>query len=260
MFAFLVFALRRRVRVFVWYGTRREDIVETYAPWALQFMSEEVAFEAIATRTDENGICHILTTNSGRETNHWVACVKKGVKDGDREYVASEKAAVDLQHFYFSQGYIVILTVADGDCGFDVMCLMSGEPRRLAARNALRTELRNFVLKHAGNRALVSCMSTLGEVSVHVGLLELAAAGAALVGDINVHAHHGDGVGDAVHAHHGDGVGGSRSFGDEERSAVKWKCRLHLASPETVDNVLRRLPDWSIKQAVQEYKQRETVP
>ena len=65
VFAFLVFALRRRVRVFVWYGTRREDIVERYAPWALEFISGEVAFEAIATRVDGDGMIHILS-NSGK--------------------------------------------------------------------------------------------------------------------------------------------------------------------------------------------------
>jgi hypothetical protein len=256
VFAFLAFALCRRVRVFVWYGTCREDIVEKYAPWALEFISGEVVFEAIATKIDGDGRVHILQGH-GNEMNHWVACVKTGVKDGVAEYVASKKATEALQHFYFAQGYIVILTVADGDCGFDVMCLMSGEPRRAAARNALRTELRNFVLKHAGNRALVACMFGTAEVSTHTGLLELATAGAALLGDV---VHHGDGVVDAVHADHGDGVVGSRTFSDEELSAVKWKCHLHCASPEMIVNVLRGLPDWSIKQAVQDYNERERVP
>ena len=48
VFAFLLFALRRRVRVFVWYGTRREDIVARYAAWASESIFEELAFEAIA--------------------------------------------------------------------------------------------------------------------------------------------------------------------------------------------------------------------
>ena len=40
VFAFLVFALHRRVRVFVWYGTIREDIIEKYAPLAYEFISK----------------------------------------------------------------------------------------------------------------------------------------------------------------------------------------------------------------------------
>ena len=63
----------------MWFGACREDIVLQYAPWALEFISEEVAFEAVATRIDEDGISHILTNHgTGREMNHWVACVKRG--------------------------------------------------------------------------------------------------------------------------------------------------------------------------------------
>ena len=111
---------------------------------------------------------------------------------------------------------------------------MSGAPRGAAARTALRRELCKFLLDHAGNRALVSCLYGVGEVSEHLGNVELAAAGAALVGDTS-HGH-----GDAVHSHH------ARPFSDEEFSAVRWKCRLHLASPETIGNVLRGLPEWSM--------------
>ena len=124
---------------------------------------------------------------------------------------------------------------------------MSGASRDAVARTALRRELCKFLLDHAGNRALVSCLYGVGEVSEHLGNVELAAAGAALVGDTS-HGH-----GDAVHSHH------ARLFSDEEFSAVRWKCRLHLASPETIGNVLRGLPEWSITQAVQEYSQRETA-
>ena len=37
--AFLIFALQRRLRVFIWYGGRREDLLGIYAPWASTVIS-----------------------------------------------------------------------------------------------------------------------------------------------------------------------------------------------------------------------------
>ena len=93
--AFLLFVLCRRLRVFVWYGTNRADIVENYAPWASEFISEELASEAIASRIDSNGVVHALT--AAEETNHWVACIKKGVTDGVDAAVAVVETTNSIQ-------------------------------------------------------------------------------------------------------------------------------------------------------------------
>ena len=101
---------------------------------------------------------------------------------------------------------VVVLTVTNGDCGFDVMCLMSGAPRRVTTRSALRIEVGRFILKHAGNRAVVAALYGLAEIKVLWGLFELETAGAAIFAeDVGVVA-----VGDVNHAggnvNHGDGV------------------------------------------------------
>ena len=57
---------------------------------------------------------------------------------------------------YLTVGGIVLLTVADGSCGLDVMCLMLGLQRDAQERLSLRYELAAFVMKQIGNRALVA--------------------------------------------------------------------------------------------------------
>ena len=46
---------------------------------------------------------------------------------------------------------IVLETVGDGDCGLDVLNMIIGGERRLEARQALRQEMAEFLLKHVGN-------------------------------------------------------------------------------------------------------------
>ena len=85
--ALLLVALLYRVRVCVWYGIMREDVLEKYAPWVSGSITQEVAVEAVAcsmTRDAATGaeIIHLLGEDI-RETNHWVACVKSGECHGD---------------------------------------------------------------------------------------------------------------------------------------------------------------------------------
>ena len=92
--------------------------------------------------------------------NHYVACLlclghqdasshDDGVGD-DGWYVEDE----DLVGYYRSVGVVVVHTVRNGDCAFDAMCLMVGEPRTEARRRELRFEVVDYMLKHAENAAL----------------------------------------------------------------------------------------------------------
>ena len=71
--AFLLLALARRMRIWVWHGTLRQEIVAAYAPWAVTFMTSDALFEVIACQSTGDGLCAL---DVGKETNHWVACVK----------------------------------------------------------------------------------------------------------------------------------------------------------------------------------------
>ena len=84
---------------------------------------------------------------------------------------------------YLSLSLHVAKTVADGDCGLDVMCLMLAWKRCKHNRDVLRNELCAFALKHMGNRAFVAMLHEVGELRTHLGLFELDSAAAALLAD-----------------------------------------------------------------------------
>ena len=131
----------------------------------------------------------------------------------------------------------------------DVLCLMSGLSRCRLQRDSLRTELSASIVKHAGNRALISILFLRVEVTEHLGLFELAASGAELVVD---GAHHGDGGAPRPIR--------ARGFTDEELCAVRWKCKFYTASTEVLQILMRALPEWCIHGAVQDYNARELEP
>ena len=248
--AFMVFALLKQLRVFVWYGSQREDIIAKYAPWASTQIPAATPFEAIACRlsvSDAGVVSHHIVEDP-REVNHWVACVDQGGRHGDGAE-ADDEETLTFQAMYLSFNRIVTWTVCDGDCGLDVLCLMGCLSRCRLQRDSWRTELSAFVVKHAGNRALISILFQLVEVTEHLGLFELAAAGAELVVD---DAHHGDGEAPRPSR--------ARDFTEEEMCAVRWKCKFNMASPEFLQILMRALPEWCIQSAVQDYKAREPEP
>ena len=127
VFAFLLLALSRRMRIWVWQGAQRQEIVEEYAPWALDFMVTDAPFEAIACQSTDKGL---LPLDVGSETNHWVGCVKAELGAGlDSAEEAGSDAGAMFHAVYLSLSRVVVPTVMDGDCGFDVMCLMAGRSR-----------------------------------------------------------------------------------------------------------------------------------
>jgi hypothetical protein len=172
---------------------------------------------------------------------------------------------------YASVDRILLETVADGDCGVDVLNMMTGLERRLEVRDALRHEMAGFLLKHVGNRALVAMLRDLGEVGVHLGRVELETEAAKLLEDSHG-THHGDGDARVHGEHGGDGDGGAlahddgaaagpsavadRIFSGDEVNAVKWKCQLYKSSPESVQRILSALPYNMIQQTLGEDKRR----
>ena len=87
--------------------------------------------------------------NDVRQVNHWVACVPMAGSHGNSAHggdpdisdAADEESTVTFAAVYLSMRRILVQTVVDGDCAFDVMCLMLGERRHREVRQALRCEL-----------------------------------------------------------------------------------------------------------------------
>ena len=86
---------------------------------------------------------------------------------------------------YASLGINVIQTVAEGDCGLDVACMLLRQPRGRRQRNTLRCELCAFALEHVGNRALVASVNRLGELTANLGFFELESSAALLLATVH---------------------------------------------------------------------------
>ena len=144
---FLLLALLRRIRLFVWYGLRRVDIVQEYAAWASDAITDETQFEAIGcilSADDVAGEKTLRFPEDARDVNHWVACVRVAGSHDDGPPALADSSSDNTRTFaaiYLSVNYIVLETIADGSCGLDVMCLMLGRKREKAVRQALRWEL-----------------------------------------------------------------------------------------------------------------------
>ena len=259
--ALLLFALLKRMRVTVWHGTGRNELVERHAPWALPFMTAEAPFEVIACKATADGLQLLTDCNTGHEANHYIgaAVVAAGGGDGaDRTELPDDGNEHEAFLFatYLSLGRVVIPTVLDGDCGLDVMCLMAGAPRRAAMRTSIRQDLCSLVLAHAGNRALVAAMYMTAEIQHHLGLHSLEEPGALLFSESR-----GDGLAARGYGSEALQPGATgpekapRAFSEEELLAVAWKCKLP-ANALHVAEVARMLPDWCVQEAVEEYKER----
>ena len=128
----------------------------------------------------------------------------------------------------------------------DVMCLVIGGQRTALLRQNLRIDLASFVLKHTANRALISALRRLDEISHDMGLHELEDAAQSLLA--------GDGLAlcpeDELIAEPG------RAPTSEEKAAMRWKCRLEKESDSYVVHVLKLLTEDCIEGIVQEYRDR----
>ena len=140
------------------------------------------------------------------------------------------------------------------------MCLMLGEPRTLASRNKIRYECSHFARTHVGNRAFIAMLNTTGEMTEHLGMLELTASGRLLMTpppeELALAIHHGDGDGAAVVVPTESAPPPARDYSPEEISAVGWKCRMQASDTRRLRAVLQQLPDTCIQALVAEFKER----
>ena len=122
-------------------------------------MTGEAQFEevgCIIRLGEKTGQQSLHIAERTQDINHWVACIKAPQSHGDGAPAISDSSTDETLTFaaiYLSKLRFVIVTIADGSCGLDVMCLMLGLQRERQVRQSLRWELAAFVLRHTGNRA-----------------------------------------------------------------------------------------------------------
>ena len=257
--AFLALALCKKLRVMLWAGDHAYDLVATFAPWAdlLQFADCPVLAVACVYRVDEVTGATMLWPISAdlgeHNMNHFVAAVTDvaaaaappGSGSGD-----------DLSMFYSRLGLAVQETIADGDCGLDVMCLMLGLERKAEARDCLRQELSSWLLEHAADEQLQTSFGWLGEdpepmlepavAAASEPVVEIAAALAVVT------------AGKSSDDHPGRLGNAQQQAGEpskEDLEALEWACGLKGIDAETVRAVHKSLEGWVVKEQLEKYQQ-----
>ena len=134
---FIWFGLCERCRPVLREGDVRVDILETFAPWALDMCLNDCAVEGLC--------CHFEVCEGGQamlhpvsedhplnECNHFIACAR--VEEHDA-------IGTGIEATYLRRGRAILGTVADGDCGVDTAVIMIGRPQTVVERNRLRVEI-----------------------------------------------------------------------------------------------------------------------
>ena len=134
---FILFGLCKRCRPVLWEGENRVDLVQTFAPWALEMCRDECAVEGIC--------CHFEVCAGGQvlmhpvteehtlsHCNRFIACAKVEAQDAQ---------GTGIEATYLRRGRAILGTVADGDCGVDTASIMIGLPQTAEDRKLLRMEI-----------------------------------------------------------------------------------------------------------------------
>ena len=182
--AFILMALANRVRPVVWEGTAQIDLVEVYAPWALESCSEACAVDVVCCALEPQSrgharLCAIGDDMGLAQCRHFVAAAEWP------EALIADPAVADtlngptaFEKMYHKQSRVIIPTVLDGDCGFDVMTKMLGLPQTYHARTQLRTEISDYLIARAEEPWMHDLLACCGELDNKVVALAREGPGA----------------------------------------------------------------------------------
>ena len=144
--AFVLFALCRACRPYVWEGAVHMDLLQVFAPWAIPQCPADCAVAALpcALVGRAGGVIECVPISEEvplHRTVHYVAGVT--IPPQSR----AEGDPVTFESFYAELGVSTLPTVCDGDCGVDVMMMMQGAVSHVASRNQLRVELSDYLME-----------------------------------------------------------------------------------------------------------------
>ena len=260
--AFILFGLLKRMRVWMWQGADRIDLLGHYAPWCLTHLTHEAVVDAIACKvekeraTDERIVVWLPGTSIHR-CNHFVGCISAATtasSHGD----GSDGQEGDSCHEPIAESYrkldqLVIGTIANGDCAFDVMCLMLGVERTEVTRDKLRFDMAEFLLENAENKAVIAALRLCSELT-----LPDAPADADVRRDSNLvfSSLHGDGACDHDTEEATDSLP-PKQFSKDVLDAVQWACGIKKTHEVALQDLCRALPAWCVEEQVQKYKSRD---
>ena len=161
--AFICFCFSRACKACIWEGGGRIDLLQSYAPWAIERCTRICAVDGVCCCLvpDEVGeavMMPVSDTHPLSMCSHFVAAVQM--------HGISHEGGPSLQGYYSSRGVAVLGTVMDGDCGIDVACQMLGLPQTPAQRAALREEISDYLLARLKTPWMQEIMGTLHEVDI----------------------------------------------------------------------------------------------
>ena len=258
--AFLAFALWKKLRVMLWAGDYAYDLVGLYAKWAdLQKLFAPCPVLAVAcvhSVDEDTGATMIwpISADLGEHNmNHYVAAV------ADPAAVAASAGSGsgdDVRTFYARLGLAVQETVADGDCGLDVMCLMLGLERNKASRNRLRHELSSWLLEQADDDRLQESFFWLGEDPEPMPEPAVAAASEPSMADVAAASA------SAARRSSDDSPGNEQQQAGEpseqDLEALEWACGLKGIDAETLRALHGSLEGWVVKEQLEKHQQFKT--
>ena len=258
--AFVCFALVTGLRVHLWQGENRINVLEVYAPWALPHCTKEAVADAVVCtylqdeETGELMCCGVSDDMPLDRCNHYVAAIPTGNAIG-------EEGATDFESFYLSRGMCIMGTVADGDCGIDAMCVMAGFNQTAAVRQNLRTELSDFIFAHSETMWLQSALGCCQELEEDVPIegpsSTLPIGGQVAPTVVGKSADASKNL-PAVAEENTDEAEEPAPIDPEVLEAIKWATGL--ASEDMVQSCYTSLPKWCIADAIERFKNRPADP
>ena len=152
--AFLLFGLLRQRRPIVWEGENPIDLIDTYAPWAVDRCAKPCVVDAI---TCCQGFKPVSESHPLHKCNHWLA----GAKVASCEPFPGP----EIEAVYSRLGVVVMGTVVDGNCGIDVMLQMEQVPTSPETIDTLRRDLSDYLVERAGQRWMQELLAACQEVT-----------------------------------------------------------------------------------------------
>ncbi|MCP3916844.1 MAG: hypothetical protein GY711_14935 [bacterium] len=153
LFHFALFASLFQVRTVLWFGAAAVDVLEVLAPPGITVVVPGSPIQVVPCRGAGDGATFVVSPVQSEEDyrdgvhsiNHFVAAATSTDAAVAATYAPLSRLprsdASALRREYEPRGLHILETVADGDCGVDVMCMLLGRPRSFKERCELRLEL-----------------------------------------------------------------------------------------------------------------------
>ena len=150
------------MRLYIWEGANRVDVIKAYALWAEELCSAEAHCDGVCCCLIPTAVGHAQMMPISEEHLLNACGHSVGLAPMAMEIKQSD---ISIEGFYRNRGYAVLGTVIDGDCGLDVMCMMASEPQTLRQRACIREELYEYVVQRIHEPWMRRLMDSCQEIS-----------------------------------------------------------------------------------------------